>query len=195
MRLLDPALYVEGLHDLELPVEQLAALHLPLRRAFMTENETNFLTFPMHPGSAILFGQGYALDRLAEIHWLHDRPLHYWGDIDTHGFAILARLRAHLPHTQSLLMDRETLLQHRSLWGCEQADKRCLRDLPHLHEAEHTLYDDLRHDRLEADGEPARCVRLEQEHIRFAWLLDKLSCVFSEPALSLSESLLISDKL
>lgn len=175
MRLLDPALYIDGLSDLELPVEQLAALRLPLRRVFITENEINFLAFPAHPSSAILFGQGYALDRLADIHWLRDQPLHYWGDIDTHGFAILARLRAHLPHTQSLLMDRDTLLQHRSLWGCEQADKRCLHDLPHLHESEHALYDDLRHDRLETDGQPNHCVRLEQEHVRFAWLQAQLS--------------------
>ncbi|MHB0764831.1 DUF3322 domain-containing protein [Stutzerimonas sp. NM35] len=175
MRLLDPTLYIDELNDLELPVKQLSALHLPLRRVFVTENEINFLSFPMHPGSAILFGQGYALDRLADIHWLRDQPLHYWGDIDTHGFAILARLRAHLPHTQSLLMDRDTLLQHRSLWGCEQADKRCLHDLPHLHESEHALYDDLRHDRLETDGQPNHCVRLEQEHVRFAWLQAQLS--------------------
>ena len=45
----------------------------------------------------LLFGQGYALDRLGDIPWLHRCPLHYWGDIDTHGFAILDRLRAHFP--------------------------------------------------------------------------------------------------
>lgn len=171
LRLLDTALDIAGLNEVEAPVEQLAGLRLPLQRVFVTENETNFLAFPQHPASAILFGQGYALERLAGIGWLHDQPLHYWGDIDTHGFAILDRLRAHLPHTRALLMDRETLLQHRHLWGDEHPDKRCLHDLPRLHEAERALYDDLRRDRLQdADGQPARCLRLEQEHVRFGRL-------------------------
>lgn len=39
--------------------------------------------------------------------------VHYWGDLDTHGSAILDRLRAWLPQTRSFLMDRETLLDHR----------------------------------------------------------------------------------
>jgi hypothetical protein len=171
LRILDPALAIAGLDDLELPLEHLAALPLAAERVFITENETNFLAFPAQPGSLILFGQGYALDRLAGIPWLHQRPLHYWGDIDTHGFAILDRLRAHLPHARSLLMDRPTLLQHHPLWGEEPANKRCTSDLQRLDEAERALYHDLRDDRLRPpDGRPALRVRLEQEHVRFGWL-------------------------
>lgn len=175
LRLLDPALDIGGLNEVETPVEQLANLRLPLQRVFVTENETNFLAFPAHPASAILFGQGYALDRLAGIPWLQQNPLYYWGDLDTHGFAILDRLRAHLPHAQALLMDHATLLQHRHLWGNEHPDKRCLHDLPRLSEAEKALYDDLRHDRLhDANGQTVHCLRLEQEHIRFSWLANTL---------------------
>lgn len=97
LRILDPRLAISGLSDLEMPVEQLAALHLEHRQVFVTENETNALAFPAQAGSILLFGQGYALDRLGDIPWLHRCPLHYWGDIDTHGFAILDRLRAHFP--------------------------------------------------------------------------------------------------
>ncbi len=35
---------------------------------------------------------------LAEASWLKERDLFYWGDIDTHGFAILDQLRGHFPH-------------------------------------------------------------------------------------------------
>jgi hypothetical protein len=35
----------------------------------------------------------------------------YWGDLDTHGFAILDELRAHCPHAESLLMNRATFLE------------------------------------------------------------------------------------
>ena len=48
---------------------------------------------------------------------------HRWGDIDTHGFAILDQLRGILDSVQSLLMDRETLFAFLSQWGRE-ADNR-----------------------------------------------------------------------
>jgi hypothetical protein len=34
---------------------------------------------------------------LAALPWLHDEQIVYWGDIDTHSFAILSRLRERLP--------------------------------------------------------------------------------------------------
>ena len=92
-------------------------LALPVRRVFVTENEVNFLTFPPMADSLLVFGAGYGFDVLAGVPWLHAHPLYYWGDIDTHGFAILDQLRAHLPHVQSLLMDRETLMAHTGQWG------------------------------------------------------------------------------
>ena len=168
LRILDPALAISGLSDLSAPVEQIAQLKLDLARVFITENETNALAFPAHQRALVILGQGYALERLGEIPWLHDQPLHYWGDIDTHGLAILDRLRAHLPQARSLLMDRHTLLEHQALWGQEPADKRCNANLGRLTEAEQALYRELREDHL---GER---LRLEQEHVRFGWLQQAL---------------------
>ena len=168
LRILDPALAIGALNDLSAPVEQIARLRLDLARVFVTENETNALAFPAHERALVILGQGYALERLGEIPWLHEQPLHYWGDIDTHGFAILDRLRAHLPQAESLLMDRATLLEHQALWGEEPADKRCTASLGRLTDAEQALYRDLREDRL---GER---LRLEQEHVRFGWLQQAL---------------------
>ncbi|OEC36088.1 hypothetical protein SAMN05216600_101180 [Pseudomonas cuatrocienegasensis] len=168
LRILDPRLYINGLSDLSAPVEQIAQLELDLERVFVTENETNALAFPAHERALVILGQGYALERLGEIPWLHRQPLHYWGDIDTHGFAILDRLRAHLPQAKSLLMDRDTLLEHQVLWGQEPADKRCSANLGRLTNAEQMLYRELRDDHL---GER---LRLEQEHVRFGWLQQAL---------------------
>jgi hypothetical protein len=39
----------------------------------------------------------------------------YWGDIDIEGFEILSDLRSLFPHTQSMLMNQETLLCWRHL--------------------------------------------------------------------------------
>jgi hypothetical protein len=110
----------------------------------------------------VIFGLGYGLLRLAEIGWLRERRVHYWGDLDTHGFAMLDRLRATLPEARSLLMDRETLLEHRPWWDEEPTPHSGI--LARLAEAEAALYEDLRHDRL------GTRVRLEQERIGFAWI-------------------------
>ena len=167
-RLLDPALYVQGLSDLSLPPDQFATLNMPLRTVFITENRTNGLAFPDSPGAAVIFGLGYGLERLTEVAWLRRIEVHYWGDIDTHGFGILNRLRAVLPHARSFLMDRPTLEAHRALWGREPEDRRYIGEPTHLSSSEYALFDDLRKDRL---GE---CVRLEQEQISFGWLMRTL---------------------
>jgi hypothetical protein len=44
--------------------------------------------------------------------WLAAAKVLYSGHLDTRGFSILDRLHACLPQSQSLLMDRETLLAH-----------------------------------------------------------------------------------
>jgi hypothetical protein len=72
----------------------------------------------------VVFGLGYGLERLADVEWLRQVEVHYWGDIDTHGFGILNRLRARLPDAHSFLMDRSTLEAHRALWGQEPAESR-----------------------------------------------------------------------
>ena len=161
-RILDGRLAIQGLTDLAVPAREFAALDLPVERVFITENEINGLAFPAVPGSLVIFGLGYGLDRLSEVRWLHRRALHYWGDIDTYGFHILDRLRVRFPDAQSFLMDRETLLEHAPLWVRES--NAYDGELPRLNAAERALYDDLRHNGL---GER---VRLEQERIPYGWL-------------------------
>lgn len=176
LRILDSKLAIAGLTDLELPVAQLARLHLPVQKVFVTENEINALAFPDQPGAILLFGQGYALNTLGQIPWLARQPLYYWGDIDTHGFAILNRLRSHLPHTQSLLMDTATLLHHHEMWGQEPEDKRCTSELPLLTDSEQELYSALRDNTLQTpSGQSVKNLRFEQEHVRFAWLQNHLT--------------------
>jgi hypothetical protein len=160
-RILDPALSIQGLSDLTIPPEQFARLNLPVQRVFITENMVNGLAFPDVTGGLVIFGLGYGLERLAEIGWLRTADLQYWGDIDTHGFSILNQLRAKLPQTRSFLMDRETLMTHRALWGQEESNKRFGGKLERLTEPEQALFEDLKHDRL---GDR---VRLEQERIGY----------------------------
>ena len=167
-RILDPACAIGGLTDLTVPADQFQSLEPDADRVFITENKTNGLAFPTHPRALVIFGLGYGLERLADVPWLHRVRVAYWGDIDTHGFAILDRLRAVLPHAESFLMDRETLEAHRALWTGEPPDHRFLGAPERLTEEEAALFRDLATDRL---GER---VRLEQERIGFGWIERRL---------------------
>ena len=161
-RVLDPALALfrgRPEADIELDADTFASLETGVSRVFALENEINFLAFPDVTGGMAIFGAGYGFESLAKARWINSCKFYYWGDIDTHGFAILDQLRAHFPHAESLLMDRETLLASRNLWGRE--DKPVERELPRLNAAERALYDDLRGNRI---GDR---VRLEQERIGF----------------------------
>lgn len=169
-RLLDPALPslpgCEGLPDVTLDAASFAALALPIERVFITENETNFLAFPQSSGAIVVFGAGYGWEALARAAWLYRCQLRYWGDIDTHGFVILDQLRGYFPHAASFLMDRETLLAHRSHWGEEPEPAR--HDLSRLTTEEAAVYDDLRFDRQRPR------LRLEQERVGFGWISAQL---------------------
>ncbi len=162
-RFLDPrhVAWIAGADaDYSVSQEAFARLEPAVSRVFVTENEVNFLAFPPTADSLLIFGTGYGFDALAKAEWLTERALHYWGDIDTHGFAILDQLRSHFRHAQSFLMDRATLLAHRAQWTDEP--QPTLRELSRLNAEERGLYDDLRWRRLHDSS-----VRLEQERIGF----------------------------
>jgi hypothetical protein len=168
-RLLDPLQQIGPLSDIATPTAEFARLDPPATRVFITENEVNGLAFPSVPESIVIFGLGYGLERLGDIAWLRSRAVYYWGDIDTHGFAILDRLRFGVPHAQSFLMDRGTLMEHRDLWAKEDSVHEGL--VGRLTSAERELYEELKANR---HGEG---VRLEQERIGFAWLRNALRVV------------------
>jgi hypothetical protein len=165
-RLLDSQLDFAGLSDIATPAEDFAQLALIPRIVFITENDVNGLAFPPVRGAIVLFGLGYGLDLLARAEWLLRSRVIYWGDIDTHGFAMLARLRTYVPAARSLLMDEATLLAHEPLWVREE--RPFVGDLPRLSEAEGRLFENLKHNRY---GDQ---VRLEQERIPYGRLLAAL---------------------
>lgn len=161
-RILDPRMQIQGLSDLTAPLSEVAALSLPVKRVFITENDINGLAFPPLNGSLVLFGLGYGVESLSAIPWLHEVEIHYWGDIDTHGFAILDRLRTAFPECRSILMDRKTLMAHRDFWVEERTPARAA--LVRLTQEESSLYEDLLLHRMQNN------LRLEQERIGFDWV-------------------------
>lgn len=163
LRLLDAVLSggLGGLSDVSLPLDRFITLDPPCRRVFITENKVNGLTFPPVADSLVVFGLGYGVEALCQCAWLGQREILYWGDLDTHGFAILSQLRGLFPRVRSFLMDSATLDAGREAWVQEAVDKRYGGDPENLTAAERSLFRKLRDDRL---GER---VRLEQERIPF----------------------------
>ena len=155
--------------DISLDADNFAVMQLPVRRVFITENETNYLALPSVPASIAIFGAGYGWDALAKARWLAACEIHYWGDIDTHGFAILDALRSRFARVRSLLMDRETLMAHEAHWTQEPEPVR--HELLRLNDEEQALYADLRQNRIAAQ------VRLEQERVGYEWLRTRLSSI------------------
>lgn len=149
------------LTELALRADELRQLAVAPATVVVVENEITYLSVPVPHDGAVLWGKGFDVDVVGRLPWLAGADVVYWGDIDTHGFAILDRLRARQPQTRSVLMDRDTLLSHRERWGSEHRPTAAA--LTRLTAPEQALYADLVADTL-GPG-----VRLEQERIDWSW--------------------------
>lgn len=167
LRLLSPqSKFPKEVSEVTLRTDELVHLELAADTIFVIENEITYLAFPSVPNSVVIFGSGFGLAGLREIPWMDNRDIVYWGDIDTHGFDILNRLRTRFAHVRSILMDHQTLLAHPRQWVTEPSPTS--RTLLNLDDAEGALYRDLVEDRF------GQGVRLEQERVRFSWLEEAL---------------------
>lgn len=149
-----------GFTELSVRIDELAVKPPAAQTVFVVENEVTYLAFPDVEDAMVILGGGYALSQLEPLRWLDDRELVYWGDIDTHGFVILDRLRRVFSHARSMLMDRATLLAHEGQWVREP--KPTNEPLALLRPDEAALYTDLVEDAL------GNAVRLEQERVSYA---------------------------
>jgi hypothetical protein len=149
-----------GFSELAVRVPELAAAPPAEHTVFVVENEITYLAFPPVENAIVIFGEGYAVSRLQPLEWLAGKNLVYWGDIDTHGFAILNRVRRSFERTRSMLMDRATLLAYEGQWVGEPNPTS--EHLEALLPDEAGLYTDL------VEGVLGSSVRLEQERISYA---------------------------
>lgn len=166
MRVLDQSLraHVGGVGDITAPIDDLAGISWPVSHVFIVENLQTGLAMSDMPGAVVFMRLGYNVDVLARLPWLASAKCIYWGDLDTHGFAILHRARSYIPELQSVLMDEETLLRHKALW-VDEAAQHSAAELTLLTKDEQQLYRDLKQQRW------GQNVRLEQERIDWttAW--------------------------
>jgi hypothetical protein len=156
--------YVGGIRDLSAPAQELATLNLPAKRVYIVENLQTALAFGDLPRSVVFMRLGYGIDAVARLPWVISAECVYWGDIDTHGFRILSRLRSLLPTVRSILMNEEALTTHDALWGDEE-EQTPETELPGLLPDEQRLYQRLKQHYWRVN------LRLEQERIpwEYAW--------------------------
>lgn len=164
VRVLDPTLAPGEILDFAAPASELDARAYRPRVTFVFENVESVLAMPPWPGAIAIHGAGYAVNLLEQIAWVRESRVIYWGDLDSHGFAILHRLRTHLPDVTSTLMDEATLLAHRDLWVKESRPHRGLF-------ASLTAGEQLALDLLRSEDD----TRLEQERIPWSAALFALS--------------------
>lgn len=155
-----------GLSEFSLRVDELSSMPLSVDNVFIVENQATYLAFPNVRSSIVIFGGGFDVSTVAEIGWLRERRVIYWGDIDLAGFAILDTARRRLGNVESMLMDRQTLTSH--LAHIVTDDKGKPAQLLRLTSEEAAVYSDLVEDRYGVS------VRLEQERIRFSAVREAL---------------------
>ncbi|MES9906437.1 MAG: DUF3322 domain-containing protein, partial [Sedimenticola sp.] len=85
----------------------LARTPLSAERLLIVENERSLYQLPPLADTVAILGGGLNLSWM-QGHWLADKRIAYWGDIDTWGLTMLALARSHQPTLTPLLMDRAT---------------------------------------------------------------------------------------
>jgi len=170
LALSDPALLPALPRIFAAPLESLAALPIAPTRVLILENKEGLYALPTMPGVVAVHGSGYAAHELAAVAWIAQSDCVYWGDLDTHGFAILDRLRSHLPQVRSVLMDIGTATDWAELAVAEPRQTSADR-LPRLSADEQSAFDFVRD----------RHLRLEQERIPWPVVLTALAAAGIAP--------------
>jgi len=152
---------IADVEDIEIGYEAFNALGLKAKYIFIIENLTTFLAFPLRSDILILYGGGFKAGQFKGLDLTFAKKILYWGDIDTHGFAILSSLRSVQPNVDSFLMDIETLNSFSHL--CVEEPTPTTAELLNLTTKELEVYDALRFGEFKG-------LRLEQERIPMKYL-------------------------
>ncbi|MFT4293827.1 MAG: DUF3322 domain-containing protein [Micropruina sp.] len=152
VRVLDASIAGELL-DFNAPTSELGRLDWRPQWVLISENLQTVSALEPMPGGIAVHGNGLVVTELAAVPWIAGARVLYWGDLDSHGLAILGALRAVLPQTESVLMSAEVLQRFNHLAVADPTPRRG--PIGHLTAGEARALEVLR------DGD----VRLEQERI------------------------------
>ena len=166
-RILDKSLYINGLSDLSVTIEEFKELKIDCKRVFIVENKITFLAFFDVKDAIIIFGKGYGVSAIKDVEWLKSKELIYWGDIDIDGFAILSQLRSYFKSVKSILMDIATIEEFKDRAVSYNAKPKEI-ELKNLTQDEQKAF------KRVLNGYYGVNFRLEQEKIPFEWVREVL---------------------
>nr|WP_175955870.1 Wadjet anti-phage system protein JetD domain-containing protein [Schaalia sp. Marseille-Q2122] len=161
----EPAARWQGIDLLDIPVSRLSRIDiqsLGIRAVLICENKQSVLAMPEMLGALVIHGGGDRSRELARVTWLRSLPVFYWGDLDSHGFGILSRLRAAGLNMTSIMMDEETLRLFDDMAVSEAREA--------VHVLEECLTDSEVRTWKRLSGR-----RIEQERIAWDYVLERLS--------------------
>lgn len=167
---------VGGLRVFAAQPTELADVPIAPDTVIICENLQNIHAFTDIPGTVVLAGKGFDIPAHIRIEWVHTARVLYWGDLDTHGFAMLHRLREYLPGAESILMDDTTLRANKDAWVQEATQTRAV--LSKLSDDEQSVYQAL------IRGDHGYRVRFEQERVPWPAVVHALrkAGLFPRPA-------------
>lgn len=147
-----------GTQQFALRPSQITNLPDSIHQVTIVENIETFFGYDPKPGVCLFFGSGNAISGMAaEMPFLQNMTVTYWGDLDSFGMKILSRLRRCVPNARSVMMDAETMTGiARGAWRSEPESDRYTGEIFHLTDAEQGALDLIR------SGNK----RIEQEHLR-----------------------------
>jgi hypothetical protein len=156
IRILDEQLKIGLLSDLSVPLSDFEQMNFTCENVVLTENKMTFLALPnLKLTIAVWSGGGFMISYLKNVLWLNEKKITYWGDLDSHGFAILNQMRNYFPQTVSAMMDMETFELFKKE-GLVPGEKTNAINLSKLSEVEMKVFTFLKENNF----------RLEQEKIR-----------------------------
>jgi hypothetical protein len=132
---------------------------LPGTRLLIVENESCQHQLPDLSETIAVLGTGFDLG-WCQAGWVQGKQVGYWGDVDTWGLQILARVRQTLPHLDALMMTPE--IYERNLDAAVPEPVVAGTDVPAgLNAVERSLYERILSEprgRLEQEFLPESCV-------------------------------------
>lgn len=149
-------------NDLSVPLDEFTNRPIPCTKVFIVENKMNFLTFPDVPEGLAIWGKGFAIEILKDVHWLADKDIYYWSDLDVQGFQMLSQLKLNFPHAKSFLMSSNLLDLFADFIVKGTPSKVVIHDT--LNEDEMSVYNTLK----------SKNLRLEQERISQANVIQEI---------------------
>ena len=176
-RILDPRIKLPFISkecpDVTLDSQSFAGLTIDCQYVIVCENEISFLSLPKLPSCIGIFGSGYGFSALGQAQWLRSKKIIYWGDLDTHGLAILSEFRKTMfpCKVDSILMDFDTLNKYKQY--CVEEPKARNNELMSLNENESLAYRALVENKIGKEI-GLEHVRLEQEFIPWDEVTDIL---------------------